>query len=191
MTGSSLGRTVDTSWLMLGGGTGSQGGARVIIHGKDSSETGNKGSVQINCYDGTNRYIAKFSPDGTATWGNKEIETIEEQGNGYIRYSNGLQICWGSVPVVIGTSLTYDPPSGMYFDRDYNFNYPKGFSSNPMVSLCVFTSTDHPFLQVCIESSANNTDNKLRTGSIMLSCKCATTIQQETSIHVQAIGYWK
>ena len=25
------------------------------------------------------------------------VDTIEEQGNGYIRYSNGIQICWGSV----------------------------------------------------------------------------------------------
>ena len=25
------------------------------------------------------------------------VDTIEEQGNGYIRYSNGIQICWGTI----------------------------------------------------------------------------------------------
>ena len=119
------------------------------------------------------------------------VDTIEEQGDEYIRYSNGLQICWGSVPVAIGTSFGYDQSSVMYYSRDHTFNYPKGFSSIPVVSLCVFTSNIHPFLQVCVESSADNIDKKLTTGSIMLSCKCAVTIQHETSIHIQAIGRWK
>lgn len=29
------------------------------------------------------------------TCSGKNVEAIEEQGGGYIRYSNGLQICWG------------------------------------------------------------------------------------------------
>ncbi len=29
------------------------------------------------------------------TFNSHIVDTIEEQGNGYIRYSNGIQICWG------------------------------------------------------------------------------------------------
>ena len=129
--------------------------------------------------------------NGDMTFNGDKVDTIEEQGDGYIRYSNGLQICWGSIPVAIGTSLIYDPPSDMYYNRGHLFNYTKGFSSIPVVSLCVFTSSTHPFLQLCVESSADNTDKKLTTGSIMLSCKCAVTIRNTTSIHIQAIGRWK
>ena len=117
-----------------------------------------------------------------------EIDSMDE---GWVRFKCGLQICYGSVPVAIGTSLAYDQASAMYYSRGYVFNYAKGFSSIPVVSLCVFTSNAHPFLQVCVESSADNIDKKLTTGSIILSCKCATTIQNETSIHIQAIGRWK
>lgn len=139
-----------------------------------------------------NKYLSLSGGNvSSLTIGGKSVDTIEEQGDGYIRYSNGIQICWGSVPVAIGTTLIYDPPSTMYYIRGYGFNYAKGFSSNPTVNVCVFSSSHHPFLQVCIESSTNNIDRKLTTGSIMLSCKCTTTIQAETSIHVQAIGKWK
>ena len=129
--------------------------------------------------------------NGNMTYDSHIVDTIEEQGDGYIRYSNGIQICWGSLSVAIGISFQYDSLSTMYYARGYTFNYPKGFSSIPVVSLCVFTGNSHPFLQVCAESSADNIDEKLTTGSIMLSCKCATTIRQETSIHIQAIGRWK
>ena len=35
--------------------------------------------------------------DGNMVYDGRIVDTIEEQGNGYIRYSNGIQICWGSI----------------------------------------------------------------------------------------------
>ena len=35
--------------------------------------------------------------NGNMTYDGNIVDTIEEQGNGYIRYSNGIQICWGDV----------------------------------------------------------------------------------------------
>ena len=55
----------------------------------------------------------------------KKIDTIEEQGNGYIRYSNGLQFCWGL---------------GEYDDGQV-VSYAKAFSAGPSV---VASSTANP-----------------------------------------------
>ena len=35
------------------------------------------------------------------------VDTIEEQGEGYIRYSNGIQICWGLGEYSNNTTITY------------------------------------------------------------------------------------
>ena len=35
--------------------------------------------------------------NGNLVYGGHIVDTIEEQGNGYIRYSNGIQICYGNV----------------------------------------------------------------------------------------------
>ena len=35
--------------------------------------------------------------DDDMTFNGNKVDTIEEQGNGYIRYSNGTQICWGTI----------------------------------------------------------------------------------------------
>lgn len=47
------------------------------------------------------------------------VDTIEEQGNGYIRYSNGIQICWGYI--LAGAEVTK--------------NFPKSFLEPPGISL--------------------------------------------------------
>ena len=48
------------------------------------------------------------------------VDTIEEQGEGYIRYSNGLQICWTTVDLITSSSYA-------------TWTYPKTFISTPCV----------------------------------------------------------
>ena len=79
ITGTSLGRTVDTSWLVLGGGSGSSGGARVIVYGKNSSETSNKGAVSINCNNETSSEVMRLYPSGTWTWTGSAVQITSDQ----------------------------------------------------------------------------------------------------------------
>lgn len=45
-----------------------------------------------------------------ATVGGNEVDTIEEQGTNYIRYSNGIQICWGRMVNTTGTqTINFQP----------------------------------------------------------------------------------
>ena len=53
------------------------------------------------------------------TFNGNIVDTIEEQGDGYIRYSNGIQICWGYVDA--GVTVT--------------INFPKSFSQRPSISV--------------------------------------------------------
>lgn len=48
--------------------------------------------------------------DGVGTVGGNEVDTIEEQGTNYIRYSNGIQICWGRMATSTGTqTINFQP----------------------------------------------------------------------------------
>ena len=57
------------------------------------------------------------------TFNGNKVDTIEEQGvetySGYIRYSNGIQICWGYIGA--GAAVTK--------------NFPKSFSQRPSISV--------------------------------------------------------
>lgn len=57
-----------------------------------------------------------------ATVGGNEVDTIEAQGTNYIRYSNGIQICWGSQSWSSRNNGTF------------NVTFPKSFSSTPSIT---------------------------------------------------------
>ena len=58
--------------------------------------------------------------DSNMTYDGHIVDTIEEQGNGYIRYSNGLQICYGEV--VNDNNIE---------NGKARFSFPKAFSASP------------------------------------------------------------
>ena len=58
--------------------------------------------------------------NGNMTFDSHIVDTIEEQGDGYIRYSNGLQICWTTNDLISTTSYG-------------TWTYPKTFISIPCV----------------------------------------------------------
>ena len=55
--------------------------------------------------------------NGNMTFNSHIVDTIEEQGEGYIRYSNGIQICWDK---------------GQY-DNGQVVSYAKAFIENPSI----------------------------------------------------------
>ena len=55
---------------------------------------------------------------------------VEEQGDGYIRYSNGIQICWGKISVT-SSSKNWGV---LYEANSVTENYPKSFVSPPVVT---------------------------------------------------------
>lgn len=80
---------------IFGGGTNNNG-AYLSLNGMNASYPG---YFSITAHNGTNSNALQGRPDGTLTWGGKNIERIESSGTNYIRYVSGLQICWGAMNV--------------------------------------------------------------------------------------------
>ena len=60
-----------------------------------------------------------------------DISLIAEQGSNYIRYTNGIQICWGKISVT-GHSNVW---GNLYESTPVQENYPKSFISAPVVTV--------------------------------------------------------
>ena len=56
---------------------------------------------------------------GTLQAGGYTAEAVVESGDGYIRYSSGLQICWGTAPL-----------NGPITSTNKKVTYPKPFAAN-------------------------------------------------------------
>lgn len=64
-----------------------------------NAKTDYHGGAILRCRseDGVSFKDFVVKADGVCAWDNRAVDTIEEQGVGYIRYSNGIQICYGTI----------------------------------------------------------------------------------------------
>ncbi len=85
------------------GGTEWNKGAHLILMGKDNE--GN-GAFSLSTHDGEKGITLEGKSDGSLKWGNKDVDRVNSMGTDYIRYENGLQICFGNVEIPTGTRVT-------------------------------------------------------------------------------------
>ena len=114
----------DDTDMFLIAGTDVFYGAYLQLSSKDTTSGSTAGEFRLSARSTNNQSDLIGTPDGTLTWGNKKVDTIEEQGEEYIRYSNGIQICWSYITA--GATVTK--------------NFPKSFSQPPNISLTSDTS---------------------------------------------------
>ena len=76
ITGNSLGRAANTDQMFYCGGVAGNGGACVILTGKDYPNTA--GRVTIQAYDGNAQYM-RLNPDGTWTWTGTAVQLVSDQ----------------------------------------------------------------------------------------------------------------
>lgn len=67
-------------------------GAIRSVNGVNADDSGNVALAKLVA--DTKELLAKS--DGTLTWDGKEIDRINSSGDNYIRYENGIQICWNN-----------------------------------------------------------------------------------------------
>lgn len=63
------------------------------------------------------------------------LPTVSEMGAGYIRYSNGLQMCFETVSIATGTGTGALDSSGNVYFGSKTVTFPKAFSAAPVVTL--------------------------------------------------------
>ena len=78
-------------------GTGNYGGI-IYMHASDAPS--NPGLIQLFAYNdtpgGSNSRLTLY-PGGSLTLNSKPVEVVEQSGANYVRYANGLQICFGAL----------------------------------------------------------------------------------------------
>lgn len=90
----------DSGAIMLTAASSASHGAYFRLYGKDHS-TG-AGQFNLAAANEANTRVLAGKPDGTLTWDGNDVAIIEASGSNYIRFTNGLQICWGTY----GTAMT-------------------------------------------------------------------------------------
>ena len=119
--------------------------------------------------------------NGNMTYDSHIIDTIEEQGDGYIRYSNGIQICWGSRS---WQSNCTNPWGSLYETSVIDMSYAKSFVEPPSVSISGNIGTSAAIIE-----SANGSSTSLPP--IWLCRATAEPTILTCTVRYMAIGRWK
>lgn len=106
-------------------------GADLVLLGKDASA--NAGKFYLRASDGNNSKSLVGYPNGVLVWDAKDISCIDSSGTNYIRYTNGLQICWGRW----STNVTIDTTQGgIYYGVVPTLpTFPVPFTENPAINV--------------------------------------------------------
>ena len=135
-------------------------------------------------------YITNLNINGKAigtdassnlTYDGHIVDTIEEQGNGYIRYSNGLQICWGTITWQSACSTAW----GSLYETDACYeSYAKSFVGTPSVSASGSIGDSSAMVDFAV---ASNTV----TPAFYLCRGTSRTEVKDCVVRYIAIGRWK
>ena len=111
---------------------------------------------------------------GWTSW--QKVDHINSTGNGWIRYENGLQLCWGKQEITTDVNVS----GGYPYRGQVNITFPVPFSSTP----CVFSSVNDS-INYWISGAKNATVSKF----LMMMCGNQNNATRESEWY--AIGYWK
>ena len=119
--------------------------------------------------------------NGNMTYDGHIVDTIEEQGNGYIRYSNGLQICWGAINWQSACKAAW---GSLYETSSIRESYAKSFAEIPSFS----ASGEIGTFSAIMESVGGN---QASTPYIYLIRATAVNSVMTCTARYIAIGRWK
>ena len=112
---------------------------------------------------------AGITSSDITNWNNAKINSI---GTNYIRYENGIQICWGTqFPSSVGTSRQAVAFAQPFVDTNY-----------ALLTTAIYNGS--PYTQYMLEYTSNNTQANQRTTS-------GTSFNGTISRSWMAIGKWK
>lgn len=156
-----------TQMTILGGSDGgATSGAKLILSGADHANAGDF-NLQAGNANGYKQLIGK--PDGTLTWDGKDVcvvDSVDNSTDGYIRFTNGLQLVWGRKNIPSGSestgvAVTYEKPFSsapcIFANVSFNSAYGYGYAVQP-------TSRTATGCQMFIGSSSGGTSQNFTNG---------------------------
>ena len=114
--------SVNDSFIGIYGGKTYQSGAFLRLDGEGSALY--PGAFNLAAANATQNATLLGHPNGTLQWNDRTVECAVEKGTGYLKLSDGTQICYAKI------ESSADPT---------NINFPRAFSSAPIVVCAVST----------------------------------------------------
>lgn len=145
------------------------GGASMHLKPCIDGDSSNLGQFNLTASNGSTSMTLLGQPDGTLKWGAKEVERVNAMSmgyyDGYIRYENGLQMCWGKIESTTANA-------------DTTVTFPVAFSKGEQVNISRVSSASATGGVYCWMRSVTTTSFKVFT-------------KEATGIRWIAVGWWK
>ena len=146
-----------------------------LIALRSANYTNNPGGFELFARTVDTTIILYGKTDGTLKWGGNTVDVIVSSGSGYIRYSSGLQICYGRI--------TVNCSSGG--DTGAVWNFPLPFSEAPSI-VCNDTGSVNGVVWIARASSPSTTSCR-----ILLRESAPNGPWRDGTVPTIAIGRWK
>lgn len=153
------------------------GGGSLYLYGTGNST--NPGGFALNTHDGGTRRGLIGKTDGSLQWNSADVacvSDVDSTTSGYIRFTNGLQLVWGSATVTSGNEST-----------GVAVSFEKAFSDTPRIFTNVLFSSAYGYGMTVQAISRSSTDCTLVIGS---SKGGTTQAYSSGSVIYFAIGPW-
>lgn len=129
----------DTQEVGLKGGPSGNPGARIVLRGR--SQVGGGGWFVLRANSTANDAVELIGkPNKSLTWAGKEVERVNSIGTNWIRYENGLQMCWAEGETGASGNVVVTFP--VAFSSSYEKNPEVIASSTGRLAHYVVTTTD-------------------------------------------------
>ena len=155
------------------------------VTGSPSTDSGIKNAYVYDLSGGelVDRGVLSGAFNRFINWAKNDSGFIatEEQGNEYIRYSNGLQICWGTINWQSACKTAWGP---LYETSSIQESYARSFAEIPSFS----ASGEIGSFSAIMESAGGS---QTLTPFIYLSRATAVTSVMTCTVRYIAIGRWK
>ena len=155
--------------LSFNGGTSWNDGATLELIG--SGRSNGPGNFLLRAKSASASSDLIGYPNGTLIWKDKSIEGVDSNGDSWIRYSNGLQFCWGSVNISSGNINT-------------TVTLPKSFKDS---SYLVGVTNPNVKNSDTISCAGNKTASTIQVSRMNLDKLYSFSL----SVDWFAFGYWK
>lgn len=117
--------------------------------------------------------------------GNKIAEAGTSGSWTYIKYENGIAMCWGAFPQTWGSAASWDEKGALYHAEGSAETYPFEFTARPV---CLYDkSTVYGELQIVVERAAGTVSKTPKVGVV----KAGSGTPKDSTIGFFAIGNWK